>query len=193
MRASRGWAFVAALVVGAGWWLRWHHLGAPSLWWDELIEIRMADLPSVWDVVRRVRLGVPPGAGNAGAVPLDYVLLWGWLRLVPMPAPEALETYFRFPSFVWSCALLPLAGWWTWRTFGAAAGLATLALAAGSVPLVLYAAEARFYSLFCLLVVVNLATFAGVVTSPNMMDTRRIRAPSCEWSILKDGMLLEYS
>lgn len=166
MRASRGWLVVAALLVGAGGLLRWWHLGTFSLWWDELIEIRMADLPSAWDVVTRVRLGVPPGSGNAGAVPLDYVLLWAWLRHVPMPAPERLETYFRFPSFVWSCALPPLAGWWTWRRVGTAAGLATLALVAGAVPLALYAAEARFYSLFCLLVVLNLATFAAVVRAP---------------------------
>jgi len=167
MRTSRGWGVVAALLVAAGCMLRWWHLGEPSLWWDELIEIRMADLPSVIDVVTRVRLGVPAGAGNAGAVPLDYVLLWAWLRTVPMPAPEALEAYFRFPSFLWSCALLPLAGWWTWRTFGAATGLATLTLAAGTVPLALYAAEVRFYSLFCLLTMANLVTFTTVVRAPD--------------------------
>jgi hypothetical protein len=167
MRSSRGWVAVAALLVGAGCVLRWSHLGAASLWWDELVEIRMADAPTLLGVVARVRTGVPAGSGNAGAVPLDYVLLWAWLHLVPMPAPETLESYFRFPSFLWSCALLPLAGWWTWRTFGRAAGLATLALTAGAVPLVLYAAEARFYSLFCLFALVNLVTFAGVVRDPD--------------------------
>ena len=111
MRASRGWLVVAALLVLAGWWLRWRHLGTPSLWWDELVQIRMADLPSLAAVLTSVRLGVPAGSGNAGAVPLDYALLWAWLQAVPMPAPEALETYFRTPSFIWSCALVPLIGW----------------------------------------------------------------------------------
>lgn len=169
MRASRGWLVVAALLVLAGWWLRWRHLGTPSLWWDELVQIRMADLPSLTAVLTSVRLGVPAGSGNAGAVPLDYALLWAWLRAVPMPAPEALETYFRTPSFIWSCALVPLIGWWTWRCFGVASGLATTTLAAGSIPLVLYAAEARFYSLFCLLTVANLATFAALLRAPERL------------------------
>lgn len=167
MRTSRGWIVVAALVVVGGWILRAWHLGTTSLWWDEMVQIRMVDAPSLWAVVTRVRLGVPAGSGNAGAVPLDYVLLWAWTHTVALPAPERLEVYFRTPSFLWSCLLPPILGWWAWRRAGASSGLATLVLASASVPLLLYAAEARFYSLFCFMTVVNLATFTTVLERPD--------------------------
>ena len=61
------WTLVAALIV-AGAWLRQVNVAAPSLWWDELVEIRTADRPSVAEVWRAVRDGVAPGTGNAGAI-----------------------------------------------------------------------------------------------------------------------------
>src|SRR4249920_803273 len=90
-----------AVVVTAGAALRWVHLGTPSLWWDEVIDIAMAQAGSVGDVLRVVRDGVPAGSANAGAMPLDYLLLHGWMAAVPLPRPEGIETYFRFPAFVW--------------------------------------------------------------------------------------------
>jgi len=155
-------ALVIGLVAG-GTWLRWQHLGAPSLWWDEMVHVRMADQPTLRDVWRVVRDGVPPGAGNAGAVPLDYLALHAWLRATPAPAPSAMERHYRVPAFVFATAALPVM-WAVGRAVGGpATGAIALALLATSIPHVLYAAEARFYALCVLATLVSVAAFVGVV------------------------------
>jgi hypothetical protein len=161
---------VVAVAVVFGCVLRWWHLGTPSLWWDELVQIATADAGTAWEVVDRVRHGIPRGAGNAGALPLDYLALHLWLRLVPLPAnPESLEAYHRFPSFLFSAATLVALAWYARRFFGErVAALATVLLAC-SLPHVLYAAEARFYSLLLLTGVVQLATFTALVARPNLV------------------------
>jgi len=167
MRTRWTWTEIALLaaITAMGVLLRWWHLDLPSFWWDELIHIGTAQQPDTWEVIRRVKLGSPPGSGNAGAVPLDYVLLHWWQRLVPLPDPERIEGYFRFPSFLWS-SLTPLALHVLGRrVFGPAVGLAAAACLALSPFHVAYAAEARFYSLFGLMTVVNLLCFSWVVQS----------------------------
>jgi len=154
-----------ASVVTLGVVIRWWHLDGPSLWWDEVIHVGTAQQSDFWEVLRRVKLGSPPGAGNAGAVPLDYLLLHAWLGLVPVPDPRHLEAYFRFPAFVWS-ALTPLAlHLWVRRRFDPATGLAAATCLALTTIHVAYAVEARFYALFCLMTVANLASFSWVLGS----------------------------
>ena len=158
-------AIVIALIAG-GTWLRWCHLATPSLWWDELVHVRIADQPTLPAMLRAAREGAP-GTGNAGAVPLDYLALRTWLRLTPAPAPEAIERHYRVPAFAFAVAALPLA-WALGRTLGGPAGGAlALTLLATSIPHVLYAAEARFYSLFVLATLVNLVAFAALVRAPS--------------------------
>jgi uncharacterized membrane protein len=155
------------LLVVAGTWLRWVHLGTPSLWWDEMVHVRIAEQPTVADVVRTAREGGQPGSGNAGAVPLDYLALHAWLAATPPPAPEALERHLRLPAFAFAVAALPLA-WILGRMVGGpATGAVALALLAGSLPHVLYAAEARFYSLWVLATFANLLAFAALVQAPS--------------------------
>jgi hypothetical protein len=158
---------VVAIAVVLGCVLRWWYLGTPSLWWDELVQIGTAEAETAWEVLDHVRRGIPSGAGNAGAVPLDYLAMHFWLQVVPLPArPEALEAYYRFPSFLFSCATLVALAWYARRFFGdRVAALATLLLAL-SLPHVLYAAEARFYSLLLLMGIVQLATFTALVAHP---------------------------
>lgn len=157
---------VVALVAG-GAWLRWTHLGTPSLWYDELVHVRTADRESVGEVWRAARDGVMPGTGNAGAVPLDYLALHAWLRATAAPAPEGLERHHRVPSFVFSVLALPLA-WALGRSAGGpVVGAIALALLATSVPHVVYAAEARFFSLSVLATLVNVAAFAALVRTPS--------------------------
>ncbi len=154
-------------LVGAGAWLRWCHLGTPSLWWDELVQIRTADWDDVGAVWRMARDGVAPGTGNAGAVPVDYLLLHAWLAATPSPSPENLERHYRVPAFAYAVAALPLA-WAVGRALGGpAAGAVALALLVTSLPHVLYAAEARFYSLAVLASLANLATFIALVRAPS--------------------------
>ena len=104
----RGWrrlleAAVVLVVVGTATWLRVVHLDGPSLWWDELVELRTAQQPLA-TLLRIVRFGIAPGGGTAGAMPADYVLLHGFLAVVPWPAPERLEAYCRAPACAASIA-----------------------------------------------------------------------------------------
>jgi hypothetical protein len=127
--------------------LRWWHLGTASLWWDELLHIGTAQLPSLAEVFRHARLGLPAGSGNAGAVPLDYLLLHLYLGWVPVPEPQHLERYFRLPSFVYASLTPPLLYLFVRRHFGRTNAVLAGSLLALCLPHVLYAAEARFYSL----------------------------------------------
>jgi hypothetical protein len=157
---------VLLLVAGA---LRWIHLGATSLWWDEIVQIQTAALPRFVDVLWQVRRGDPPGLGNAGAVPLDYLLMHAWQRFVPAPGPPWIEAYFRFPSWFFSTATVGVLFLFARRTFGLAPALAAAALLATSVPHALYAGEARFYSLFTFVTVLLLWSFSWVVAEPRRL------------------------
>jgi hypothetical protein len=143
------------------------HLGTPSLWWDEVVHVRIAEQPTIADVLWKAREGGQPGSGNAGAVPLDYLVLHAWLEATPAPAPEQLERHLRAPAFAFAVAALPLA--WILGRFlgGPATGTIALALLAGSTLHVLYAAEARFYSLWVLAMLANLLAFAALVRAPS--------------------------
>jgi hypothetical protein len=161
-------ALVCGIVV-AGCFLRLVHLGTASLWWDELVHVRTAQQPGWLAVYHAVKGGVPAGSGNAGAVPLDYLLLHAWLRLVPEPSPPWLEVYYRAPAAIYSC--LALVAMWAFcrATFGLPVAALATALLALSVPHVLYAAEARFYALFVLVTILNLWTFARLLDAPRSL------------------------
>lgn len=162
---------VLLAVLGAGWTLRWWHLGSASLWWDEFVHVAFASAPDPWSVFRYVQRGVPAGSGNAGAMPLDYVLLHLWLASVGRPPVEQMEAYYRFPSYVWSCATLALMWGYVRGTFGRLPAMVATLLLALSLPHVLYTAEARFYSLLMLMSVANLATFTWVLRRPESTRT----------------------
>jgi hypothetical protein len=150
-------------LIGGGAWLRWHHLGTPSLWWDELVQIRTAGWETTYQVWHASRDGIVPGTGNAGAVPVDYLLLHAWLATTSPPSPSTMERYYRMPAFAFAVAALPLM-WALARSVGGAiVGAVALALLATSLPHVLYAAEARPYSLSVLASLANVATFAALV------------------------------
>jgi hypothetical protein len=160
-------ALLLLAVTATAFALRAWHYGEPSLWWDELVEVTTAgrDLP---DVVREVRLGIPPGFGNTGAMPLDYVLLHFHLALVPMPAPEHLEAYFRFPALVWSVAAVSVVYAFCRSVFDRTVALVASLWLCFSVAHVLYAAEVRFYALMTLMTVLQLWAFAAVVARPTV-------------------------
>lgn len=158
-------AVTVATIVVAAVALRAWHVGGPGLWWDELVALRTASRPLA-DVVREVKWGIPPGAGNAGAMPLDYVLLHAWLAAIPWPAPAALEAVVRAPAFVWSCLTVPALWWVARRLAGARAAALAATILALSVPHALYAAEARMYALLGLATVGTFGAFAWILRAP---------------------------
>lgn len=158
--------FVLLAVTAAALSLRVWHLGTPSLWWDELVQVVTADRPLA-EVVREVRLGIPPGFGNTGTMPLDYVLLHLHLALVPWPDPAHLEAYLRFPALVWSCAAVAAVYACCRRIFDRTVAVLAALWLALSIPHVLYAAEVRFYALMTLLTVLQLWAFAVVAARPS--------------------------
>ena len=158
-------SLVVVLVV-AGALLRWQHLGTPSLWWDEVVQIRTADRESAAAVWTATREGTSQGAGNAGAMPLDYLLLHAWTRLASAPSPSGLERHYRLPAFCSSVLALPLV-WGLGRAVGGpVAGVTALTLLATSLPHVLYAAEVRPYALYVLAAIVQLAAFVALAGAP---------------------------
>ena len=92
---------VVALVAG-GTWLRWIHLGTPSLWWDEIVHVRIANQPTVTAVWRAVRDGAAPGTGNAGAVAFSAtgdIAAVGWAgRHYKSENPDGLALSSRGPA-----------------------------------------------------------------------------------------------
>jgi hypothetical protein len=108
-------AVVLALTIALAGAIRAWHLGGPSLWWDEIVHVQSAAGPGFADVWRAVREGIPPGLGNAGAVPLDYLFLHAWTRLVAPPDPTGLESYYRLPSLLWNTAAVAATFLWARR------------------------------------------------------------------------------
>jgi hypothetical protein len=165
LTTRRDLALVVLLVAG-GAALRWVHLGTPSLWWDEIMHLAMAQAGGVGDVVRTVRHGIPPGSGNAGATPLDYLLLHAWLAVAPSPSPAHLEVHYRLPAFVWSVAALAAFAWFSYRHLGRRVAPVATVLLATSIPHVLYAAEVRWYALLVLVTVGHIWAFARLLEAP---------------------------
>jgi hypothetical protein len=156
---------VVLLVLGVGVLaaaFRAVHLGTPSLWWDEIVEIDTATRPSD-TLVGAIKWGSGRSrAGNAGAMPLDYVLLHLYRAGTPAPHPDRLEAYWRAPAFVYSVAAAVVVTMLLARTAGIAAAALGGTFLALSVPAALYAAEVRPYSLMVLLGASSLATAVDV-------------------------------
>lgn len=163
---SRGRTLDAAALVVLGivaFVVRAWPISEVSLWWDELVHAQTASRGGFFDVLMAAKLGIPPGFGNAGAVPLDYLLLHAWLRIAPEPGPEGMELYYRTPALLWSVFCVLLTYLYGRRFFDRGLGLVAASLLALSIPHSLYAAEVRFYSLFAFMTVVNLHTFSVLV------------------------------
>ncbi len=163
---SGGGLFLDAVLLlalaGASFAVRVGPAADVSLWWDELIHLQTASGDGFLDVFWAAKLGIPPGFGNAGAVPLDYLLLHAWLRIAPEPSPEGLELYYRTPALIWSIGCVLATYVYGRRFFDRGVGLVAATLLALSVPHSLYAAEVRFYSLFALMTVANLYAFSNL-------------------------------
>jgi mannosyltransferase len=125
-----------AAAVAAGIVLRF--TARSELWLDEALSVNIARVP-LSDLVETLR--------QDGAPPLYYALLHGWMEIF---GEGNLAT--RSLAGVFSVASLPLA-WAAGRRLGGRdIAVASLVLAATSPFMILYATEARMYSLVMLLV-----------------------------------------
>jgi len=116
--------------------LRFRHLGAQSLWLDELLEIQLAG-QGVSAILDKVL--------SFGAMPLDYFVTHAALQL------GAQDFWLRVAPALWSVLTVALIYRFVGRIWGRNTGLLTAGLLAVSRFHIRYAQETRPYALFGLL------------------------------------------
>lgn len=140
--APRKITLVAALLlIAAGFGLRLYHLAAESLWYDELLQLDIAQ-------------GLPPEVGGVAtifprlrghaAAPLDYLISHFWIFL------GRDEGWTRLPAVMVGVLALPVVYQLGRRWLGRQAALLLLALLALSPLHVRYSQEVRPYALVLL-------------------------------------------
>jgi mannosyltransferase len=132
----------ALLLVWVAFALRVLSLDAHSLWYDELLEL---------DIAQRPIMGIGPGLIQHAAMPLDYYLLHGWVVLGRQDA------WVRFPALFFGVLTVPLVFSLTRRMLNWETGLVAALLMAVSFFAVRYSLEARPYAM--LLFFTTLAVF----------------------------------
>lgn len=116
--------------------LRLYHLDAVSLWYDELLELDVAQ-SSFWEI--------GPQLERHAAMPLDYYLMHGWIKLGQQ------EVWVRFPAVFFGTLAVPVIYALAVRLFNRRVGyLAALLLTLASFS-VYYSQEVRPYALLLLL------------------------------------------
>ncbi len=136
------WLIIAFILLAFG--LRAYQLGTPSLWYDELLELDLAQ-SDFWQI--------GPQLEQHAAMPLDYYLLHGWLTLGRQ------EYWVRLPALFFGVLAVPLMFRLANALFNRRVGyLAALLLASASFA-VHYSQETRPYALLFLL---TLVTFLGL-------------------------------
>jgi 4-amino-4-deoxy-L-arabinose transferase-like glycosyltransferase len=117
--------------------LRLHNLGTASLWYDELLQLDIAQGPldQIWPQLER-----------HAAMPLDYYLLYGWIKLGHQ------EAWVRFLPLFFGTLAVPLIYVLAARLFNRTVGYLAAILLAWSSFAINYSQESRPYALLMLLV-----------------------------------------
>ncbi len=135
-----------ALIVVSATWIRLHALGVPSIWLDEAVSIRVAQLD--WhDFLNTI-------VASEGNMALYYVALRAWLHLGQS------ETVMRALSVLTGVATIPAVYLLGERLFSARIGLIAALLLALNAFHLRYSQEARSYSMLVLLVTLSGLFFA---------------------------------
>ncbi|HXV97805.1 MAG TPA: glycosyltransferase family 39 protein, partial [Anaerolineae bacterium] len=120
--------------------LRLYQLGAPSLWYDELLELDVAQ-GSFWQI--------GPQLERHAAMPLDYYLLYGWIKLGRQ------ETWVRFPALIFGVLAVPVIYVLATRLFNKRVGYLAATLLVWASFSVRYSQEVRPYALLLALTMVS--------------------------------------
>lgn len=112
--------------------LRLHHIGAKSLWYDELLEL---------DIAQGTVSNILPQLMRHAAMPLDYFLLHGWIMLGRQ------ETWVRLPALFFGILAVPLIYKLGRHLFNRRVGYLAALLLTFSSFAVAYGQEARPYAL----------------------------------------------
>jgi len=145
-RGQRALMIGLGLVTVAALPLRLAHLGAESLWMDELHQVSYYPLP-----LDRV----VAGASNQAQAPLDYLIGAGLARLGLANS----DWWVRFPAACFGTGCVFLLGLWIGRIAGTAAGLGAAVLLAVCPLHVAMSQEARPYTIFFFLTLATVLLF----------------------------------
>jgi mannosyltransferase len=123
------------LLVALGFALRLYALASESLWFDELLQLDIAQGPLA---------GILPQLPRHTAVPLDYIISHFWILLGRQ------DDWVRLPAVIFGTLTLPVAFQLGRRLLGRTDGLLLMALLAISPFHIRYSQEARPYALVVL-------------------------------------------
>ncbi len=155
--ASRGSAYLLAVITLAGAVLRLLHLGAKSLWIDEPLTVAIARMP--WPhFVSNWR------HGEAAFQGVYFLLMRGWLHL------GQTEFWIRLPSALFAIASIPVLYMVARALIGERAALVATLLFALNPTDVYYSQEARGYTMAILLVLASTWFFVCAVQEEREHD-----------------------
>jgi len=120
--------------------LRVYQVGAPSLWYDELLSL---------DVVQGSFWQIGPQLERHAAMPLDYYLLYGWIKLGRQDA------WVRFPALFFGTLAVPVIYRLATRLLNKRVGYLAAMLLAWASFSIHYSQEVRPYALLLLLTMLS--------------------------------------
>jgi mannosyltransferase len=143
---------LASIVCLAGL-VRWYHIGAQSLWYDELVSASLSrlDLPNL---LLSLKADFHP--------PLYFILLHGWVKIYGNS-----EIGLRSMSFVFGCLTIPMLYFVTKELFNPLTGLLSALLLSLSSFHIYFSQETRSYSLIGLLALISIYFFTMIIKQGN--------------------------
>jgi len=156
-RRPRALPVAGVLVLAAA--VRFAAIGQKSLWLDEIMSVRLAQMPSVADTVRAV-------AAYDVHPPLYPILHHGWMWFGAAFHLGGGEAWARIPSAAFGVAAVGLLYVLARRLLGGRPALAAAALLAVSPYHIYYSQEARNYALVVLLTLGLNVAFLPLLEGP---------------------------
>ncbi len=156
---------IASLVGITALGLDLYRLGAPSLWFDELLSVSRASqpLPVLWQIITHTQPNMA----------LYYFLLDGWLRLTSALGLTPTEAVVRLPSAFFAAGAAVLVFLLARRFFNLLPALCAVLLYIASNLQLLYAQQTRSYGLQLLLLMLGWYALLNVLSGSAEQPRRR--------------------